>query len=283
MTDMFIKELWRYPIKGCAGEKVETLQVGQPNFNYDRNWMVVDENGMFVAQRAEGAIGVGHREMCLVRANVRTDHLNVTAPQMPLLVAPLEARSTELCDVQVWSWSGKAKEVSRASSDWFTEYLNRFDKPDKKKRYRLVQSVGLDRAVDGSLSHLAFADGYPVLVLSQASLDHLNTLIDGSPVGMDRFRPNIVLGGEIQAHAEDKMELLRSDRGIILMGRKLCDRCSVPAIDQKTATVDSRPLTALATYRTWPDANGKNKVWLGRNFTLHSAGTLGQYDKIKAI
>jgi uncharacterized protein YcbX len=124
-------------------------------------------------------------------------------------------------------------------------------------------------------AQLAFADGFPFMVVSQATLDHLNEQpeLAGKPVPMARFRPSFVLSG-CQPHGEDNISMMIAD-GIGFFGQKLCDRCSVPSFDQTTGVIDSRPLQALSRYRRWPSVEGeKPKIWVGRNFVHRGIGQL---------
>ena len=61
--------------------------------------------------------------------------------------------------------------------------------------------------VGGSDAHVRFADGYPLLVLARASLDHLNERLAAKgerALPMDRFRPSVVLEG-LEPHDEDHL------------------------------------------------------------------------------
>ena len=269
MTGFIVSEIWQYPIKGCAGESLKYAPVSKRGFNYDRRWMVVDENGMFVTQRGQGSSGIGVRSICLVRAKIRKRFCVVTAPGMTELIFPTMAHSFATCDVQVWDWRGIGIEVSRTCSDWFTEYLSR----ERPGTYRLVQiAEHVPRRAKTGTSHMSFGDGFPFLVTSEASLAEVNSRIQGDPVSMNRFRPNIVISG-CEAHAEDRMDHVFIGN-VFLRGQKLCERCAVPATIQETGGMDSRPLAALATYRRWKDDEGKMKVWFGRNFNHRGTGVI---------
>jgi hypothetical protein len=277
---MFIKEIWRHPIKGCAGERLSIALIHPRGVHLDRQWMVVDERGMFVTQRSSGQLGVGIRSMCLVRVTVPGDGFVLAqAPHMPDLVFPVITNKPEACSVQVWNWQVKAIEVSRACSDWFTEYLSR----EKKGTYRLVQIAHHEeRFAKTGNAQLGFADGFPFMIMSEATLAALNAQEElvGNPVRMNRFRPTLVLS-DCLPHAEDTINLMIA-RGIVFRGQKLCDRCNVPAFEQETGIMDSRPLQALARYRRWSTEEGeKPKIWVGRNFVHHGTGYIYEGDRIE--
>lgn len=280
MAQVQISALYQYPIKGCAGERLIVGLVTARGFEADRRWLVVNEQGMFVAQRNSGPLGVGLRSMCLVRpyATRDADNLIIEAPEMGTLAVPKSSASKNILRVQVWSGQYSAVEVSPEASDWFTTYLSR-ERPGK---YRLVQIADAEkRKAKTGDSELSFADAFPFLVISEASLSGLNDKIVGKPVGMDRFRPNIVISG-LDAHQEDKIDLLRIS-GVTFVGQKLCDRCEVPGINQDTATLDIRPNQALAQYRRLKDRDGVPKIWFGRNFNHSGMGVIAEGSIVNLI
>jgi uncharacterized protein len=114
-------------------------------------------------------------------------------------------------------------------------------------------------------AEVSFADGYPVLVVGQASLDELNRRLD-APVPMDRFRPNVVVDGNLRAHAEDRWRRFRLG-DVPCAGVKLCARCAVTTVDTVTAERGKEPLRTLATYRGWG-----GKVWFGQNVVPEASG-----------
>ena len=97
---------------------------------------------------------------------------------------------------------------------------------------------------------MRFADGYPLLVIGRASLEHLNERLaakGAAPVTMDRFRPNLVLDG-LAPHDEDHLASIEID-GVVLTPVKPCTRCEVTTIDQASARKGAEPLVTLASYR----------------------------------
>jgi hypothetical protein len=274
-----VTQLFCYPLKGARGFPVDVMPVGRLGPQYDRRWMVVDETGMFVAQRSERRLGIGIRELCLVETRVTPDALVLHAPDMPELRVP--HNGTNRVPVQIWEQHtvGIEPDDGGAASDWFTEYLSRF----KPARYRLVRMPddGTRPSKRGQ-AHLGYADAYPFLVVSQGSLDDLNRRIaerqraagepPTAPLGWDRFRPNIVLD-RCPPYFEDEVDRLTFGADLALTGQALCVRCPVPATDQRTAKLGKEPLKTLATYRRNPDPDGSGVVF-GRNFDHRGTGEI---------
>ena len=145
-----------------------------------------------------------------------------------------------------------------------------------------LRQVNPERAESGD--RVGFADGYPLLLTSRASLDDLNARINSRPNGaqtgdsltMARFRPNVVIGG-FDAYAEDNAEYL-SLGGLPFFSPKLCDRCVVTTIDPDTLAQGKEPLRTLASYRKWDGA-----VWFGTNLIPRASGTVRLGDPVEIL
>jgi uncharacterized protein YcbX len=257
MSPLTIADLCVYPIKSCRGTKLSAVEVARTGLKDDRRWMIVDERGMFVAQRGVGSLGVGIRTMCLIEPEVfRDGTLRLTAPGMPALtVSPVGADEASH-NVRLWRRHRRAIDEGLEAADWCTTFLSR----ERPGRYRLM------RRSDDDQTAPTFADSAPILVISQASLDGLNRRLS-EPVPMDRFRPNIVLAGGTD-HIEDTLPRLRIGT-VELRGMDLCERCPMPTIDQRTALQSKEPLRTLATYRTTDEG-----VVFGRNFKPTRVGVI---------
>lgn len=264
-----IAELNVYPVKSCRGISLDTADVGPMGIRYDRQWMFVDERGMFLAQRAEGRDGVEARSLCFVRTAITDSVLRLTAPDMPPLELPLEGRDGPHVDVEVWSTSTTGIDLGPEATRWATEYLSR----ERPGIYRLVRMPENGRRVAATGdSMLAYADGYPFLVISEASLDDLNRRLP-APLPMNRFRPNIVLGG-CEPYGEDRLERMRIGT-VEFQGMTLCVRCPIPTTDQDTGERTKEPLKTLAAYR-----RVEKGVVFGRNFNHRGTGRLAVGDPI---
>jgi uncharacterized protein YcbX len=228
---------------------------------FDREWMVVNPSGRFLTQREAP-------RLALVRTVLHADALELHAPGLPPLHVPFErATRAEPQEVTVWNDRVLARDEGDAAARWLGEHLGRdvrlvrFD--DSRARPTDPQwSQGLNGTS-------AFADGYPVLVLSRASLAELNTRLDAA-LPVDRFRPNLLLDGCV-AYAEDGIAALESE-AIKLRLVKPCTRCSITTTDQLTGTVQGdEPLRTLRAYRWDPSLRG---VAFGQNAIVERAGWL---------
>ncbi len=250
MTTLTLSGLYVYPIKSAAGIAVNEVKTTPRGLQYDRRWMVVDAEGKFITQRR-------FPRMALIGVE-RGEHLRITAPGMPELLVPLTAESSERIPVEVWGDRCEAIALSAKTEQWFTQFIG-IDcqlvyMPDSSHR-------PTDHGKFGSEDIVSFADAYPYLVISEASLAELNHKLSDqqkSPVPMSRFRPNLVIKGEIAPHAEDSWQQIRIGEAVFDLP-KLCARCSIPNVDLHGHRTPE-PSQTLVTYRAW-----NRGIWFGQN------------------
>lgn len=273
-----ITALTLYPIKSCAGISLPNATVTQAGLShhgvYDREWMLVDGAGQFLTQRE-------HPKMALIRPSIQDGQLLLQAPGMEalkLVLATTNPENTARVNVQVWDEALPSFDCGTDATTWFSTFLGlpcrlvRFDPAAR----RLVNP----KWTGGQEVHTLFSDGYPFLLIAQASLDDLNQKLlqqGQSLVPMNRFRPNIVIDG-VDAFEEDYAESLLvadAERCIRLKPVKPCPRCPMPAVDQNTGEVGPNPVDILQTYRTNALLDGA--VTFGMNaIVLQGAGQLLQ-------
>jgi hypothetical protein len=282
---MRVAQLFCYPVKSLGGFPVDRMHVGPLGPRHDRQWVVVDERGMFLAQRAQRRLGVAVRAMCLVRTRIEGDRLVLAAPDVPPLAVALDGVEGPSVDVTIWDDRATGVDQGPEASAWLGEVLGRH----RPGTYRLVRMADAGtRRTRQDDAWMGYADGYPLLVATQASLDDLNARIQRRraeageppvpPLGWDRFRPNVVVAGAA-AYAEDEWETV--DLGDVrLQGRTQCKRCPIPSTDQDTGRLGQEPLRTLATYRRDPD--DRNAVVFARNFTHRSTGRIAVGDAVRA-
>jgi uncharacterized protein YcbX len=243
-----IASLHLYPIKSCAGIALTEAMLGPAGLEFqgvaDREWMVVEAaSGQFRTQRQLP-------RMALITTAITDGALLLTAPGMPDLRVPLEAHQGKApaLEVRVWDHACKAFDGGDAAARWLSVFLGcavkfaRFDAAHR--RLSNPEWAGTVEARN------RFSDGFPLLVISQASLDDLNARLAKAgrePLPMNRFRPNIVLG-DVGPYDEDRFESLTGD-GVRLRPVKPCPRCPIPSIDQATGERGPDPLDILALYR----------------------------------
>lgn len=236
--------LFIYPVKSCAGVELKEAVLTEAGLDLDRAWMVVDADGEFVTQRELP-------RMALIRPQVRTYEVVLRAPGMLALHLAIDAVEKPV-RVRVWDDDVAAYDMGDVAAQWFTDFLGRplrlvrFD-PQHRRLSSLTWTDGLEVPNQ-------FSDGFPLLVISAAALDDLNARLGSAghgAVGMERFRPNVVLDG-VQAHDEDRLDVLRietADGGVELRPVKPCARCSIPDVDPDTAQSEPAVGDALRRYR----------------------------------
>jgi uncharacterized protein len=250
-----LSQLLLYPIKSCAGMAVREatlLETGLAAHGvHDREWMLVTESGQFLTQRE-------FPRMALIRPRPDGDKLRVSSPNMADLLLPLAwHEEAPVRHVQIWDDAVRAADCGDAAAGWFTEAL------DARERLRLVrfrQDVVRPTSVKwtgGLPAQTRFADGYPLLLIGQSSLDDLNLRLRAAgreALPMDRFRPNLVVT-ELEVFEEDYTAFLSTGAAEI-RPVKPCARCPIPAIDQVTGVPGPDPLDILQTYRANPKLDG---------------------------
>lgn len=238
-----ISRLFVYPVKSCAGVELREAVLTETGFDLDRAWMVVDEAGRFVTQRQLP-------RMALVRPQIKSSEVVLRAPGMLALHLAIDAVE-EPVRVRVWDDEVAAFDMGKVAAQWFTDFLGRplrlvrFD--PEHRRLSSPQWTGGVEALN------QFSDGFPLLVLGQASLDELNARLVAAgrtAVGIERFRPNIVLAG-LPAHEEDRWPLARIDAEEPVEVRlvKPCGRCPIPNVDPATGERAPGVLETLMQYR----------------------------------
>ncbi len=239
-----IARLFIYPVKSCAGVEVQEAVLTETGLDLDRAWMVVDDQGRFVTQRQLP-------RMALVRPQMKYSEVVLRAPGMLALHLQIDAVE-QPAKVRIWNDEVSAYDMGAVAAQWFTDFLGqklrlvRFD-PEQRRLSSLRWTGGVE-----ALNQ--FSDGFPLLVTSQASLDGLNDRLVAAghgAVGIERFRPNIVLAG-LQAHEEDRLEdiCIAAAEEVQLQPVKPCPRCPIPNIDPATAEVSPQVLETLRGYRS---------------------------------
>lgn len=246
---MRVTNLYLYPIKSGPAVAVEHAATQERGFENDRRFMVTSPAGKFMTQRSHPALG-----RC--RVELEGDTLRVHAPEVGAFACPLEPRGGEALGVRVWSADVAARLVSSDADAFFSTLLG--------EPARLVHMPEDERRPVGGFEEVAvsFADGFPYLVTNTASLVDLNERIEGPPLPMLAFRPNIVVQADTPWD-EDHWNAL-SIGGVGVRCVSNCERCSVTTLDPMRPDrprPDGEPLRTLAKFRR----NADGKVDFGRN------------------
>ncbi|MGE0800410.1 MAG: MOSC domain-containing protein [Lautropia sp.] len=239
-----VTDLFSYPIKSCGGVRLDAADLWETGLYLDRFWMVVDGDGRFVSQRTEP-------RLALVSTALRFESVQIRAPGMLRLDIPVggfDYAPAARLQVTVFDDTIDAFAENTLVNTWFSNYLG---KPVRLVRidpdFRRVCNrkwTGDDEAIT------QFADAFPLLVASRASLADLNRRIvarGGAELPMDRFRPNVVIDGDEPFEEDHLGTLAGPDYTLRLV--KPCARCPIPTIDQQTAEPGTEPTDTLVTYR----------------------------------
>ena len=250
-TPSTVAALALHPIKSCGGIELREALLAETGLEFDRAWMVVDDHGEMFTQRELP-------RMALIQPTLRHSDLVLRAPGMLALHLQLDTVEAPT-RVRVWDDVVKAYDMGALAAQWFSDFLGRkvrlarFD--PEEQRLSDPQWTGTLQAEN------QFADGFPLLVANQASLDELNGRLaakGAAPVQMQRFRPNLVLQG-LQPWDEDhidEIDITTAEGVVTLRLVKPCTRCSIPNIDPASAEAGPEPGLTLAGYRSDPRMNG---------------------------
>lgn len=246
-----------YPIKSTRGISLAMGTIDKRGLQFDRRWMIVDAEGVFITQRE-------YPRLALISTALAGDAIAISAPGMPVLQLPVKRADAVARRVRVWSDIVTAADMGDDAAAWCSRFLG----ADCRLVFMPDSSV---RKVDGryavnSENHVSFTDGYPFLLISEESLSDLNSRMT-KPVPMNRFRPSLVVAG-CCPFAEDDWDIIHIG-DVVFHVAKPCARCAITTVDQSAGTTGREPLATLATYR-----KRKGHVYFGQNLIHASEGTI---------
>jgi uncharacterized protein YcbX len=278
---MIVSELCIYPIKSCQGIKLQQAQVTPKGFAWDREMMLVNQQGKFLTQR---------QYPLLAKVKVELVHDAITLKTQDNSVEPLNFTPTltgKEIEVEIWSDRTTAIDQGDRLAQWFHQVLQL----ESTKQCRLVRQspqhsrpINQKYAVKGDES-VSFADGYPFLLTATASLQELNARIHemyqqpNQTIPMERFRPNIVVE-TTEPFIEDKWKSIQIGE-VVFTVVKPCSRCIITTTDQQTGTRDEtkEPLRSLGTFRQFAEQG----VMFGENMTPQTTGSIRVGDSLKVL
>jgi uncharacterized protein YcbX len=250
-----LSEINIYPIKSLKGISLENSPVEKRGLQFDRRWMLVDADKRLITQREVPGMALMGVSVGKDRLAVRFEDRSIDIP-----MAPTPGKSD---DVGIWKNIVPADVYDRETNAWFSQALG--------VNCRLVAMPETTRRpIDPEYAIrpddvVSFADGYPFLLISEASLAELNSRLE-VPVPMNRFRPNFVVSGS-GPFEEDGWKIIRIGNTVFHVV-KPCARCVLTTIDQSTGIKDGKePLKTLAEFRT-----EDGKVLFGQNLIAENVG-----------
>ena len=257
MSQPVLSQLNIYPLKSASGISLEKAIPEARGLKYDRHWMVVDDSGKFMSQRT-------YPKMALISTSLSTQTLNLNAPGMSKLYLPsipIERKSQE---VKIWNDLCEAWTTNSQATTWISEYIGKSCKivymPDHSNR-------PVDAEYTISENQVSFSDGFPLLLISEASLNDLNSRLPES-VTMKHFRPNLVVKNTAPYEEDSWKKIIIGECAFNLV--KPCSRCILTTVDPENGKFSGKePLRTLATYRK---VNGK--VMFGQNLITTVKGKL---------
>jgi uncharacterized protein len=259
-----VQELHTYPLKSGRGIAWQRVKVVPTGFLWDRHWMLVNAQGQFLSQRS-------HPVMAQIRTSIDASGLHLQLGDAPPLHLPLEPWGEPVA-VRVWSDDCEGFDQGAQARAWASRALG--------EPVRVVRMPASPRRMANARyagptpTPVSFSDGFPVLVCNRTSLHELNRRMP-EPVGMERFRPNLVLEG-LPAFAEDRIDAVRIG-AVTLKLVKPCTRCVITATDQLTGERSTNPLAVLREFRMDKSLKG---VTFGENAV--PAHGVGHYIEVGA-
>jgi uncharacterized protein YcbX len=255
---MNVSEINIYPVKSLKGTGLSESLVEKRGLRFDRRWMLTDPDGMFFTQRQVP-------KMATITVRVESGELRVETDSAGVMSVPFEPDRGSYQNVIVWQSEVNGLVYNGQVSEWFSDALGRKCQlvlmPESSERH-------VNQHFDSGDDIVSFADGYPLLLANEASLEELNERIAANaelpprpaatppkqggelfePIPMNRFRPNVVVS-EAEPFAEDTWKKIKIGETIFRVP-KPCARCVIPTIDQDRGEFDGKePSKTLATFR----------------------------------
>lgn len=268
---MKLSEINVYPIKSLGGISLKSAVIEERGLQFDRRWMLIDESNKFLTQRE-------FPKMAVVKVEIEKENLRVSFDSGEKII-PFVPETNETASVKIWSSRCRAKIYDDETNEWFSDILQ------TKCRLALIPEETRRKVNYFYAAHkgdvVSFADGYPVLIIGENSLNDLNERLE-TPVPMNRFRPNLVVSGA-EAFAEDDWKLIKIGEAVFHVV-KPCGRCVMTTVDQeKGEKKGSEPLKTLGKFRI-PKRSIKKKILFGQNLITENVGaTVKVGDQIEVL
>ena len=267
MSSPQLSQINIFPVKSTGGISLSTSWVEKQGLSFDRRFMLALSDGSMVTART-------HPSMVLIKSSLLADGIVFTAPAS-IKLPPLKLHYADFkmqdTPAQVWKDNFPAFTTTDQANDWFSQYLN--------QRVELLFTGKQSQRVRTKLGHnVSFADGYPVLVISEESLEELNRR-SREQHSMDQFRTNLVVSGG-EPFAEDSWKRIRIGE-VEFESVKPCMRCILTTVDTNNGQFrpTKEPLNTLSQFR----ADEQGGVYFGQNLVALNEGMIHQGDEIEVL
>jgi hypothetical protein len=268
-----LESIHSYPVKSCRGIQHDSALLTSTGLAHDREWMFVSGDGRFLTQRDEP-------RLAQVDVALLDGALGLSAEGAGGIEVPFDLDGPR-ASVAVWDDRCVGVDQGDAAAGWIGALLGR---EARLLRFDPASSRRSDPAWTGDLAAFSlFSDGFPLLVVSRASLDDLNSRLPVA-VPMQRFRPNLVLDG-LAPYGEDQLHEIECG-AVRLRIVKPCIRCVVTTTDQRSGErMGEEPIRTLKSYR-WDAALrgvtfGQNAIVVAGAGLRLSAGSDGWTPKVR--
>ena len=264
-SGLHLAEIAIYPVKSLGGVYPSEAELIDTGLDHDRAWLVVDEDNMFVTQRQ-------FPKMARIRTAVTSEGLELGIDERLTLRVPI-ASDGAISTVTIWGKQCEAVDQGDDAALALTTFIGR---PVRLVRMKpgFVRTLGSSYAAAARRS-VGFADSAPLMLVGQASLDDLNQRLE-TPVAMDRFRPNLVIGGA-KPFAEDDWTRIRVGEATLHLVKE-CIRCEIPTVDQQSGEKGVEPMETLESYRSGPLGTR-----FGQKVVHESLGTIRVGDPVTVL
>jgi uncharacterized protein len=259
-----VTKLFSYPVKSMGAVSHQTAYCHARGMEYDRSWMIIDENGKFLTQRELPKMALVQPEIITKNGIFEGLQLRYEADTISIEAAVATGLANPSIITKVWDDTVQVQAINGPINTWISEILGQKVQLVylPTSNLRLVDERYRKNANDST----SLSDGYPYLIVSEASLQLLEQKV-GAKIDIRRFRPNIVVTG-CTAHAEDTWGGIMAD-GVSFFGVKPCARCPIPNIDPNTGQKILPVLKSLSSYRMI-----NHKVYFGQNLVISATGLL---------
>lgn len=265
---MHVSALFRYPVKSLGGHPLDSVALEHCGIAGDRRWMVVDARNRFVTRREVPA-------MALVGVEVTATGLVLTHPALGRCAVDRADERGAVVDATIWRDTVSVRLGADAADAFLSAALGR----SVRLAFQydpLARPVHSAHALDGD--HVSLADGFPLLLTTEASLDALNRRLP-APVGMARFRPNLVIAGA-GPWQEDRWRLIRVGETVLRLA-KPCSRCVITTQEPDTGERlgGDEPLATLRAMGRMV----RHGIMFGENAVPERLGTLRLGDPVEVL